>query len=660
MSKRSLSLWLSVSIAASVAAFGQSGTGYVFELPGQNSSSGQIYGYPYSGNPLTASINTLGPNGTYQLVAKPDGTGYYVVGTTLQIANTNFSTFTTVNGIASAPTTVAASLDGNYAVVGAGQVYILSASTGAILFNSNVGGTPVGIAISPDSKYAYVLVNTNTARSVTQINLVTRAIVATLPFQYGGASSIAISPLGLLYVAGVNRLYEINPATLTVTTNGNIGLNATPGPLHFTPDGTTLYFANVTSNITGPAFYQVTLASHSANPFPAVANGTAPLLSDIIVAGNARVFAISTSASTLYDVSTSPLGLAVSTSIGTLSAQAQNVVAATISNELPSAVYLYLQLGGSNNNIYSIQLSNNQLSQPPASLESGGVLQFVGIPPTTGAGKFITYNSNQTVAQGATSLPLIAQVLDGTGRPIFDLTVNFTVASSSGIVINTPSPTTNANGWVETTIVAPAVQGTYTVTLTAGSANTSFTINVPSTGTSTGTGTGGLQQVFITTGNGQLVGAGSTTFEDPLTVLVTDVTGAPLEGVAVNFSVTSGTGYCSGSFTTDNHGLASAIFLATTPLDSLPFEVDTVVATTPIWVGDFLRSRVSYHGRGKLSRVFSASGPGVAELFGKPQYHCPRRLRGSERLLGNDYRRSRTPRSPYASSGCRSPGRHYR
>ena len=54
-------------------AYGQSGAGYLFQLPGQNSSSGQIYGYPYSGNPLTASVNTLGPNGTYQVVAKPDG-----------------------------------------------------------------------------------------------------------------------------------------------------------------------------------------------------------------------------------------------------------------------------------------------------------------------------------------------------------------------------------------------------------------------------------------------------------------------------------------------------------------------------------------------------------------------------------------------------------
>ncbi len=582
MSIRNLAAAIGVCLAASVAAFGQAGSGYVFQLPGQTSTSGQIYGYPYAGNPLTVSINTLGPNGTSQIVPKPDGTGYYVVGTTLQIANSAFTTFTTINGIASAPTALVASPDGNYAIVGAGDVYILSASTGAILLDTNTGGSVVAIAVSEDSTTAYVLTNTFTASNVTQINLVTRTKGATLTFQYGGASAIGISPFGLVYAAGVNRVYEIDPVAFAVTTNGTIGLNATPGPLHFTPDGTTLYFANTTANITGPSLYQVTLATHTATQYPTVVTSTPPLLSDVLVAGNGRVFGISTSATTLYDVSTAPLSLSISTSIGTLNSQAQNVVAAAISDELPSALYLYLEIAGSGtNSLYRVALGNNQAGTQAASAGSSNILQFVGVPPNTGAANFLTLNNDQTVAQGATSLPLIAQVLDITGRPIFDQPVSFTVANSSGVVINTPTPTTNANGWVETTIVAPATEGTYTVTLTAGIANTSFTINVPGKGGASGGGQGGVTQVFINTGNGQLVGAGTTTFLDPLTVLVTDVAGAPLAGVSVSFSVTSGTGICSGTFTTDDTGLAAAIFLATAPADNLPFEVDTVVASTP-------------------------------------------------------------------------------
>src|ERR1700683_565970 len=98
MSIRNVTLAAGVCLAASVAAFWPPGVGYLFQLPGQNSSANTpIYGYPYAANPLTPSIDTLGPNGTYQIVAKPDGSGYYVLGSTLQIANQNFSNFTTVH-----------------------------------------------------------------------------------------------------------------------------------------------------------------------------------------------------------------------------------------------------------------------------------------------------------------------------------------------------------------------------------------------------------------------------------------------------------------------------------------------------------------------------------------------------------------------------------
>jgi uncharacterized protein (TIGR03437 family) len=589
MSKRNLTLAVGVCLAASVAVFGQPGAGYVFQLPGQSSGSGQLYGYPYAATPLTAAINALGPNGAYQIVAKPDGTGYYLVGTTLQIANNGFTTFTTINGIASAPTAIAASPDGNYVVVGAGDAYVISASTGAILLDTNTGGPVVGIAISPDSKFAYVLTDTFSGSNVTEINLVTHTKVSpALTFQYGGVTSIAFSPLGLLYVVGVNRLYEVDPAKLQLTTNGpsgngTVGLNATPGPLRFTPDGTTLYFANTTSNVTGPSLYQITLSNLSSNSWPLVVSNTPPLLSDVLVAGNGRVFGISPSQTTLYDVAVSPLALTISSSIGTLSGQAQNVIAAAISNELPSAVYLYLLVAGSSQNgLYRVTLSDNSISTPVPASATGGILQFVGVPPNSGAGSFLTFNANQTVAQSATSLPLVAQVLDLTGRPIFNLPVTFTASASSGIVINTPAPTTNANGWVETTIVAPAVQGTYTVTLTAGTANASFTINVPGKGGSGGGGPGGVTQVFIVSGNGELVAANSFTLEDPLTVLVTDVNGNPLNGVAVNFNVTSGTGFMANpTATTDATGQASANFVALAPALNGTFEVDTVVASTP-------------------------------------------------------------------------------
>jgi uncharacterized protein (TIGR03437 family) len=592
MSIRNVTLAAGVCLAASVAAFGQPGVGYLFQLPGQNSSANTpIYGYPYAANPLTPSVNTLGPNGAYQIVAKPDGSGYYVLGSTLQIANQNFSNFTTVNGIGATPTAVAASPDGNYVVVGAGSVYVLGASSSAILYNTTTNGTIIGIAISRDSKYAYVLSNGPGASYVYQINLVTKSTTSASPLALtGNSTSISLSPSNFLYVTATNRIFEIDPVLLQVTPQGNMTPNGTPGPLKFTPDGTTAYCVNQTASVSGGALFQITLATHSVAFWP-TANPTPPTpLDDVEVAGNGRVFAVSYSATTLYDVVTSPLGLTLSSLNSILNAQ--GVQAAAVSTELPSALYLYLLVANSGQeNIYRVNLSTNQVSAQATASTSGGPMEFVGVPPQTGAGSFLQFNNNQTVSQGATSLPLIARVLDLTGRPVFNLPVNFTADPSSGVVINTPSPTTTADGYVQTTITAPAAQGTFTITLTAGTANTTFTINVPGVGGTGGPGPNGVTQVTIVTGNGRLVkeNYGTSGTGDPLTILVTDVNGKPLPGVAVNFNLTSGTGNLVSYFnadnspgtTTDPNGLARTDFEAQKPANGNDFEVETIVATTP-------------------------------------------------------------------------------
>jgi uncharacterized protein (TIGR03437 family) len=608
MSIRNVTLAAGVCLAASVAAFGQPGVGYLFQLPGQNSSANTpIYGYPYAANPLTPAIDTLGPNGTYQIVAKPDGSGYYVLGTALQIANQNFSNFTTINGIGGTPTAVAASPDGNYVVVGAGSVYVLGASSSTILFNTTTNGTTiVGIAISRDSKYAYILSNGPGASYVNQINLVTKANVGS-PLQLtGNSTSISFSPLNFLYVTATNRIFEIDPVLLQVTAQGSMTPNGTPGPLRFTPDGTTAYCVNQTSNVSGGAIFQITLATHSVAFWP-TANPSPPTpLDDVIVAGNGRVFAISYSATTLYDVVTAPLGLTVSSLNSILNAQ--GVQGAVVSTELPTALFLYLLVAnGGQENIYRVNLSTNQVSAQASAATSGGPMEFVGVPPqpaTGSVGSFLQFNNNLTVQQGTTSVPLVARVLDLTGRPIFNQPVNFTTDASNGVVINTPSPTTNADGYVQTTITAPAAQVTATITLTAGTANTTFTITVPGVGGTGGPGPNGVTQVTIVTGNGKLIETGfsSQGDGDPLTVLVTDVNGNPLPGVSVTFNVTSGTGNVvtynnadgTPGTTTDKFGMARTDYYASTPARNADFEVETVVAVTPYGSVSFYEVEYAY------------------------------------------------------------------
>ena len=374
---------------------------------------------------------------------------------------------------------------------------------------------------------------------------------------------------------------------MAITPNGTIQVTATPGPFRFTPDGTTLYFANLTSNLTGGSILQVTLANYTVAKWPTLVGGSTTPIDDVLVAGNGRIFAISYANSTLYDVATSPLSLQTSSLNSLFNTQAVQGVA--LSGEIP-ALYLYALVATSaQSNIYRITLANNQAASPVTALVNTGTLEYVGVPPQTGAGSFLQYNTNQTVAQGATSLPLIARVLDISGRPVFNLPVTFNAPAGSGFTISNPNPTTNADGYVQTTVVAPAAQGTYNITVTAGTANASYTINVP--GVSGGGGGGGtVNQVTIVSGNGQLIQSGSTTSlsGNSLTILVTDVNGVPLQGVAATFAVTSGTGFIANpAAVTDANGHASADFVGSIPAGSEDFESDTVVASTAYGVATF-------------------------------------------------------------------------
>jgi uncharacterized protein (TIGR03437 family) len=80
------------------------------------------------------------------------------------------------------------------------------------------------------------------------------------------------------------------------------------------------------------------------------------------------------------------------------------------------------------------------------------------------------------------------------------------------------------------------------------------------------------------------------------------VNGNPLQGVSVNFNVTSGTGNvvtynnADGSLgtTTDKHGMARTDYYASTPAGNNDFEVDTIVAVTPYGSVSFYEVEYAY------------------------------------------------------------------
>lgn len=591
MFKQNFLCAVSVCLAATVSAFGQN-PGYLFQFAGPNSSGGQISGYVATSSPFNATISATGPAGIYRIIAKPDGTKFYVLGTSgvnaVQSVDATFTNFRSINGIAAVTTAAVITPDGRYLLVGADLLYIIDTATDQIVGGAGVAlpSTPVvGIAVNPSSTRAYVLTQnaSATASTVTAIDLTTRQRIGAPLTLTGGASGITFSPLGLLYVTAINVIYEINPATLTVTQNGSIIVFFHFGPLRFTPDGTMALSVSPDAN-SGGSIAMLNVATHAVTKWPPPNFPlTAPSFDDVIVAGNSRAFAFSSASSTLYDITFSPLlGAVVSTSLGLPQNVIQNVLAVAGSNEIPSARYLFfLAANGNQLNLYRVDLSTNQVTAQVFPAMSSPFLQFVGVPAQSGASGFVQFNNNQILTGGATSAPLIARVLDAQGRPVFNLPVIFTNADP-GLVITSPNQVTNADGYVQTTVTLPGTSGVYTVTLNAGTASAPFTLTVPvGAGGGGGGGGGGSTQVKIVSGDGQLFPEIQFFQALPLTILVTDTAGKPLPNVPVSFTVTSGIGVVGTNLiNTDSNGLASTIFFPQTIPQGSSFQASTVNAST--------------------------------------------------------------------------------
>ncbi len=291
---------------------GQS-SGYLFQLPGANIPGSRFFGFIYDSNPFAPLVDKSGPLSATQVLAKPDGSKFYFIGSGsggVQSIDSSFGTFRSVNGILGTPTAAAMTPDGKYLLIGGADLYIVDTSTDTVLSNTaNITGSVGSIAISRDSKTAWVLANSAFGSQVVAVNLTNRTKIGqSLSLPFGGATSIALSPLGLLYVAEINRVYEIDPSTLAITPNGEIQIVATPGNMHFSPDGTTLYFVNLTPNTGGQSIRKIALAGHNVTTWPPFTGNPPPVYDDCYIVSNNRIFAYSSSTTTLWDITPAPAG----------------------------------------------------------------------------------------------------------------------------------------------------------------------------------------------------------------------------------------------------------------------------------------------------------------------------------------------------------------
>lgn len=637
MLNRFFSLAVPVCIAASMAVLAQTGaTGaqgeeYLFQYPGV-STSGQFVPYNAAGNPLAPLINNAsGPAGIESILPMPDGSKLYLIGAlSIEAVDPTFQNFHGVtlsepSGLT--PTVTAAKLtpDGKYLLVGTidssnvPYLFVVPTSTDQQLSQSGMPiqlkGVPgpyssasppcpgCWIEVSRDASTAYVIENSTFGGNtlVAAYSMTSFQPVQTPLSISGSANSLTLSPANLLYFVGGNQIQVIDPIAWAIVASVPLsGFN--PGPLVFTPDGTTAYSIHQIPRQGGSAsLLSFNVANNSVNWYSPPVNQlqAGPQLSAVYVAGNSNcpsarcVFALSATQTTLYDVSPST-GFSAGSPSPTVasavySAAATNVVAATISNEVPASNYLFvLVANGSQPFLDRISIAADQVSvsnlQP---VLSTGLMQFVSIPTQGTAASFITFNASQTVNTGTTSLPLIARAIGPTGLPVFNTAGTFSAVSGSGVVVNTPNVTSTADGYVLTTVTIPSTGVTCpsnvcTITLSLGGNTAAFTITVPGASSPTGPSGPSSSEVTITGGNGQVVQAGYSTVQ-PLQVTVTNASGVPQSGVPVTFAVTSGTGQVyPGTQETDVNGNAQAYYAGGQVAGGQVFETDTVVASTSL------------------------------------------------------------------------------
>jgi len=635
MSIRNVSLAVCLPMAAS-AIFAQatSGARYVVEIT-PNSAGTRFQGFSAdanSQNPVFDSIADPTPlAGVTQMIAKPDGSKFYVLSSAgIQSIDPAFSStsFKPINGVTGTLNAMAISPNGKYLYVSSSSgLFILDTSTDSVLSNTVpiTGNSVAGVVFSADSQNAYLLTNAALGSAIHQVNTSTRAQVGqplTLPYgcDVNAAGqplcAITMSPLQTIHVTNGGYIYEINPSTLSVTNTITTNVS-TLGPLRYTPDGSFAYAVNLTPSIGGRAMVQVNLSAHTFAELNYANSGvTPPTFSDVFPASASQIFAVTTSdagqssPTTLYDVAPSPFAAAPSTSLAALGpAVLGNVLSATLSNEQAGARYLYLLVAnGNQTNLDKVDLASGTIVLTTLAIIGNGVLEFVNVPPQTGAANFVQFNNNQTVTANATSAPMGVVVVNSAGIPVYNVQVSYTVDPSTGVTINGGNQTTNKDGYASATATMPATSGTYTVTVTAGSATATFTLTVPGAGTPSG---GGSSQVTIVGGNGLLLQGlqDRSPIYDPLTIKVVDTSGNPLSGVPVTFAALSGPGGTidNPSTTTDQNGLASTDFLPSIPQQGLPFQAIDINASTPYGSVDFVETT--------FQTQFNPSGPST----GAPQ-----------------------------------------
>ncbi|HYL76942.1 MAG TPA: hypothetical protein VEU96_22185 [Bryobacteraceae bacterium] len=555
----------------------------LFVLPAANSGSATVN--VFGTNPFAVAGSFAANPSATQVLSTADGLKLYIISnSSANTVMTVDSSFSTVRNIANLPQGATAAIispDGKRLIVGTGgsiQVYDTTTDAPVVANGITISGIVIDLAASLDGARLFALVNTGIGTNLIAIDLSTNTIVTTLTIP-GFANGVSAGPNGFIYVSTQNLFMEIDPRDVTV--RQQVGMNARPGKMVFTPDGRLGLAPNLTP-ITGTCLLSIDLVSRTLGVSLPRASFPANTMLDKLFSVDAnRVIGFSSVTQAVFDISLSSATAAPFLSgFGAISAAAVSSDIATPVH--PSTQYLFV-IGANQAN--RLDLSANLLNGSLPVPSSSGPITVAGAAASGTPVSMLTFGDHQAVALNGTSLPLVVRVLDVQGRPLAKSPVVFSV-TAPGATLTAANVFTNIDGFAETTLIAPNTLGALNVLASAGDTAASFTVNVGKVG---GGVTGGL---VIIAGQGELLPPNTSTSVNgsPLIVRLNDLNGNPVPNTPITFTIATGQGTLVGPpsddplstvVTTDTKGLASINFL-TTVIPSFPgFLNTTIVASSP-------------------------------------------------------------------------------
>lgn len=480
---------------------------------------------PVQVDPVEVQTSIAVPNNPTFFFVNAQRTKYYSVsraatGTVVVLSAAQPSTVLKTLDLA-AVTSAAITPDRRHILLGSAQaLYVIDTATDEA-FPILTGGAVNAIAVSLDGSRAFALTT-----QVVTINVSLRVVVGVTVLS-ASPHALAVNHTGLLYASAQNRVYELDGRSGQL--RRTIEVAGRPGQLAFSPSSYVALAGSLATN--GPSLFRFDLKA-------GVVDGslTIPFIPfrEVHFLDEHRAVALSNQSVTQIPIQVDPL----SSPLVPLNAESFQTIVR--SPEFPNPRELYRFSQG-----ITARIDAEEFPGPnPVGYGVPG-LPFLAPVTTVGASTHLyAFNGDQSAPPGQPyPLPLVARVTNRIGRPLSNVTVQFS---------NGQSAVSNHEGWAVVTANAPSSGGPVAITATADAARATFRLGAPPAPPAS---------ITILDGQGQLMSFTQT--PRPLRVAVRDASGFPVPGQDVTFSAPTGAAEfaCSGrrlcTLRTDGSGTVS-------------------------------------------------------------------------------------------------------